>query len=50
MVIILIDKPLRQAMSNPKTADRLALWAIKLSEFDIQYRALQSKDRLMLIS
>ena len=49
-VIILTDKPLRQAMSNPKTADRLALWAIELSEFDIQYRALQSKDRLTLIS
>ena len=34
-VIILTDKPLRRAMSNPETAERLALWAIELSEFDI---------------
>ena len=25
-------------MSNPEAAGRLALWAIELSEFDIQYR------------
>ncbi|XP_050258946.1 uncharacterized protein LOC126703935 [Quercus robur] len=37
-MIILTDKPLRQAMSNPEAAGRLALWAIELSEFDIQYR------------
>ena len=37
-VIILIDKPLRWAISSPKAAGRLALWAIDLSEFDIQYR------------
>jgi len=36
-VIILTDKPLRRAMTNPKTAGRVALWAIELSEFDIQY-------------
>ena len=38
MVIVLTDKPLRRAMSNPDAARRLALWAIKLSEFNIQYR------------
>ena len=37
-VNVLIDKPLRRVMSNPETAGRLALWAIELSEFDIQYR------------
>ena len=37
-VIVLTNKPLRQAMSNPEATGRLALWAIKLSEFDIQYR------------
>ena len=37
-VIVLTDKPLRRAMSNPEAAGRLALWAIELSEFDIQYR------------
>ena len=37
-VIVLTDKPLQQAMSNPEAASRLALWATELSEFDIQYR------------
>ena len=37
-VIVQTDKPLRQAMSNPKAAGRMALWAIELSEFNIQYR------------
>ena len=36
-VVVLTDRPLRQAMSNPDAAGRLALWAIELSEFDIQY-------------
>ena len=35
---VLTDKPLRRAMSNPEAASRLALRAIELSEFDIQYR------------
>ena len=38
MVIIFTNKPLRQAMSNPEVAGRMALWVIELSEFDIQYR------------
>ena len=37
MVIVLTDKPLRREMSNPDAAGRLALWAIEMSEFDIQY-------------
>ena len=37
-VIVLTDKPLRRAISNPKATGKLALWAIELSEFDIQYR------------
>ncbi|XP_050242293.1 uncharacterized protein LOC126691281 [Quercus robur] len=37
-VNVLTDKPLQRAMSNPEAAGRLALWAIELSEFDIQYR------------
>ena len=37
-VNFLTDKPLRQAMNNPETAGRLALWAIELREFDIRYR------------
>jgi len=38
-VIILTDKPLWRAISNPEAAGRLALWAIELSKFDIQYRS-----------
>ena len=37
IVIVLTDKPLRRAMSNPEAASRLVLWAIELSKFDIQY-------------
>ena len=37
-VNVLTDKPLQRVMSNPEAAGRLPLWAIKLSEFDIQYR------------
>jgi len=37
-VIVLTDKPLWWAMSNPEAVGWLALWAIELSEFDIQYR------------
>ena len=37
IVIILTDNPLRWAMSNLEAAGRTALWAIELSEFDIQY-------------
>ncbi|XP_075649933.1 uncharacterized protein LOC142620455 [Castanea sativa] len=35
---VLTDRPLRRAMSNPEMAGRMALWAIELSEFDIQYQ------------
>ena len=37
-IVVLTDRPLRRAMSNPDATGRLALWAIELSEFDIQYR------------
>ena len=36
-MVILIDKPLRRAMSNPKEAGRMALLVIELSKFDIRY-------------
>ena len=38
IVVILTDKPLQRAMSSPKAARQMALWAVKLSEFVIQYR------------
>ena len=37
-VVVLTDKPLRRAMSNLDAVGRLALWAIELSKFNIQYR------------
>ena len=36
-IVVLTDKPLRRAMSSPEVAGRMALWAVELSEFDIQY-------------
>ena len=36
-VIVLTDKPLRRAMSNPEATGQLALWVIEFGEFDIQY-------------
>ena len=32
-----MDIPLRKKMNNPKVVGRLVLWAIKLSEFEVQY-------------
>ena len=37
-VIVFTDKPLQRVMSNPEAIGWMALWAIELSEFDIQYR------------
>ena len=36
-IIVLTDQPLKRAMSSPKAAGRMALWAIELSEFDMRY-------------
>ena len=38
-IIVLTDQPLKRAMSSPEAARRMALWAIELSEFNIQYRS-----------
>ena len=35
IIIVLMDRPLRRAMSSPEAAGQMALWAIELSEFDI---------------
>ena len=37
-IVVLKDKLLRKAMSSLEVAGRMALWAMELSEFDIQYR------------
>ncbi|XP_075655237.1 uncharacterized protein LOC142625473 [Castanea sativa] len=36
-IVVLIEKSLRRAMSSLKAAERMALWAIELSQFDVQY-------------
>ena len=38
-IVVLTDKPLRRAMSSPEVTGRMALWAVELSNFDIQYRS-----------
>ena len=36
-IIVLTNQPLKRAMSSPEASGRMALWAIELSEFDMQY-------------
>ena len=36
-MVVLTNKPLRRAMSNPEAAEQMALWAIEFSEFDVQF-------------
>ena len=36
-IVVLTNKPLRRAMSSLEGAGWMALWAVELSEFDIQY-------------
>ena len=38
VIVVLTDQPLKNAMSSPEAAGRMALWAIELSEFDVRYR------------
>ena len=35
IIVVLMDQPLKKAMSSPEAARRMALWAIELSEFDV---------------
>ena len=37
-MVVLTEKPLWKVISNLEAARRMALWAIKLSKFDVQYR------------
>ena len=39
IIVVLTDQPLKRAMNSLEAAGRMALWAIKLSEFDLQYRS-----------
>ena len=37
-IVVLMNKPLRRAMSSPEGAEQMALWVVELSEFDIRYQ------------
>ena len=37
-IVVLTDQPLKRAMSSPEATGRMALRAIELSEFNVQYR------------
>ena len=37
IVVVLTDKPLQRAMSKPEAAGQMALWAIELCKFNVQY-------------
>ena len=37
-IIVLTNQPLKRAISSPEATGRMALWAIELSKFVIQYR------------
>ena len=37
-MIVLIDKPLRRAMSSLGATGQMTLWAIELNEFNVLYR------------
>ena len=38
IIVVLTDQPLKKAMSSLEAAGRMALWAIELNEFNVQYR------------
>ena len=48
-VVVLTDRPLRRAMRILNATGRLALWAIELSEFDIQYRPQTAIKGLVIV-
>ena len=37
-IIFFTDQPLKRAMNSPEAVGKMALWAIELSDFNIQYR------------
>ena len=38
-IVVLTEKPLKRVMNSPKAVGWMALWAVELSEFDIQYHS-----------
>ena len=38
-IVVLTNKPLRRVMNSPEATGWMALWAVELNEFDIQYHS-----------
>ena len=36
-ILVMTDQPIRKSMNKPEAAGRMIQWAIKLSQFDIEY-------------
>ena len=36
-IIVMMDRPIKKAMNKPEAAVRMVQWAVKLSQFDIEY-------------
>jgi len=36
-ILVMMDQPVKKAKNKPEVARRLVQWAIKLSQFDINY-------------
>ena len=36
--MVMIDQSIQKAMSKPDSTGRMVQWAVKLSQFDIEYR------------
>ena len=37
-IIVMTDQPIKKAMNKPEVPGRMVQWAIKLSQFDIEYK------------
>ena len=36
-ILVMTDQPIKKSMSKPEAAERMVQWAIRLSQFDIEY-------------
>ena len=36
-ILVMIDQPIKKAMRKPEVARRMVLWAIELSQFEVEY-------------